>query len=166
MEPNLIITYDPSHPGKAEKEVGALLHAHKFEITDSSNPGLFLVHLSHAKEAVKSLRRLPEDSFEVTFKWIPIETWTRSDDLDIDKILVDYNERIGEEESWKLALGFRMYKKHGKSELTRLLTRNINRKNVDLKNPDKIVVVEIIGGQAGLSLLDKSEYLDTQKMQS
>ena len=43
------------------------------------------------------------------------------------------------------------------------LTENIEKPNVDLKNPEKIVKVEIIGEHAGISLLYPDEILDVQK---
>ena len=44
------------------------------------------------------------------------------------------------------------------------LTENINHPKVDLKNPQKIVKVEIVGDHAGIALLDKSELLDIPKI--
>lgn len=165
MEPNLLVTYDPAHPGKAEREVRALLDDFGGgEFLESKTPGVFLLGVGDSKDVVGKLRKLPADSFETTFKWVPIETWVKADVEDISRVLKDYNGRMDDGESWKLALFKRQYNEHSTVRLIELLTEHIHKEKVDLKNPDKLVVVEIVGSRAGLSLLDKSEYLDTQKL--
>ncbi|MBI4170483.1 MAG: THUMP domain-containing protein [Candidatus Aenigmarchaeota archaeon] len=165
MQSNLLVTYNPAHPGKAEREVRALLDDFgAFEFVDSTVQGVFLIHVEGPKNIISKMRKLPADSFENTFKWVPIETWVSSDVKEMSKALKGYNEKIGEDESWKLMLFKRQYDDHSTTELIKLLTEHIERKNVDLKNPEKLVVVEIVGDKAGLSLLDKDEYLDTQKL--
>ena len=44
------------------------------------------------------------------------------------------------------------------------LTEVIDKPKVDLSNPDKIVQVEIVGKQAGISLLAKDELLEVSKL--
>ncbi len=165
MEANLIVTYIPAHPGKAKREVVAILDDFgKFDFLDESQEGIFLIHVDSPKKLVRELRTLPADSYELTFKWIPIETWVMSDMSEISGILNGYNDMIRGDESWKLVLFKRNYSGHDTMKLIELLTENIIHEKVDLKNPDKLVVVEIIGQKAGLSLLEAAEYLDTQKM--
>ncbi len=165
MDSNLLVTYSPAHPGKAEHEVRALLDDFgEFEIVDSATPGVFLIHVKSPHSVVTQLRKLPRDSFEATFKWVPVETWVKTDTGEIGKILKSYNSKIAESESWRLMLFKRQYDDHSTSDLIQLLTDNIDRENVDLKNPEKLVVVEIVGDRTGLSLLNKGEYLDTQKL--
>lgn len=165
MQANLLVTYNPSHPGKAEKEVRALLDDFgEFELLDSKTPGVFLLHVKDVMHAVEKLRHMPADSFENTYKWVPIETWVKTDVDEMGKVLKSYNGKIGQDESWKLMLFKRLYDDHTTTELIKLLTDNIDRENVDLKNPEKLVVVEIVGEKTGLSLLSKNEYLDTQKL--
>lgn len=165
MDANLVVTYSPAHPGKAEREVRALLGEFGgFEIADASTPGVFLVSVENPQSVVSRLRKLPRDSFETTFKWVPIEKWVRADVGEIGNVLKSYSSRIVEGESWRLVLFKRQYDGHSTPELIQLLTDNIDRENVDLRNADRLVVVEIIGGKAGLSLLKKDEYLDTQKL--
>ncbi len=165
MQANILVTYNPAHPGKAEREVRALLDEFgAFELVDSTTPGVFLIHVEDPKNIISKMKRLPPDSFENTFKWVPIETWVRSDVKEMAEVLKGYNEKIDEDESWKLMLFKRQYDDHSTTELIKLLTEHIHRENVDLKNPEKLVVVEIVGDKTGLSLLGKDEYLDTQKL--
>src|SRR3989338_8506265 len=165
MQPNLLVTYNPTHPGKAEKEVRAILDDFgEFEFIDSTTPGVFLIHAKDVKNTIVKLNHVPQDSFENTYKWVPIETWVKTDVREMSAVLKSYNKHIGDSESWKLMLFKRLYDDHTTTELIQLLTDNIDRENVDLKNPQKHVVVEIVGHKSGLSLLNKNEYLDTQKM--
>ena len=165
MQPNLLVTYNPAHPGKAEREVRAILDDFgKFEIIDATTPGVFLLHAQDVKKTVIKLKKMPADTYEYTYKWVPIDKWVKSGIEEISNVLQEYNEEIGEHESWRLMLFKRMYHEHDTINLIRILTENISRENVNLENPDKIVVVEIIGEKAGLSLLEKGEYLDTQKL--
>jgi tRNA acetyltransferase TAN1 len=167
MDANLLVTYSPSHPGKAEKEVGALLEDFgDFEIIDSKMPGLFLVRANDPKIAVGKMRRYSRNRFETTFKWIPIDEWIRTDTAAMEKIIREYDNKINDNESWKLVVVKRHYSEKSTQELVEALARNINREKVDLKDPDRIIVVEIIGERTGLSLLYREEYLDTQKIRN
>ncbi|HLD49373.1 MAG TPA: THUMP domain-containing protein [archaeon] len=169
MQANLLVTYDPSRIGKAKAEVQELLKEvdEEAEFLDSKTDGLFLLKVENAKHAVKKLRSICRDEkekFECTFKWVPIEKWTSSQINDMAKALKDIEERIGDDEKWKMDLTKRHYDSMSTTELIMKLTENIEKPNVDLKNPDKIVKVEIIGENAGISLLDADEFLDVQKM--
>jgi tRNA(Ser,Leu) C12 N-acetylase TAN1 len=44
------------------------------------------------------------------------------------------------------------------------LTEPIQKGKVDLKNPQKIIAVEVLGSMAGVSLLEKEELIDANKM--
>lgn len=165
MEANLLVTYDPAHPGKAEKEMLALLDSEEKEMLESPISGVFLLKTGKdAKEVVKELRDRGKESFESTFRWVPIDEWM---DTDLEKMIgavKKYNDKIGEDESWKMDLHKRGYDAHSTLDLIKALTDVIDRKKVDLKNPQKIIAVEIMGEKAGLSLLEADEYLDMHRM--
>ena len=72
-------------------------------------------------------------------------------------------ERIGEDERWKLSLNKRLYEDAGTKELVRMLADQINAGPVDLQDPQKVLVVEIVGEYAGFSLLSPEEYLDVNE---
>jgi tRNA(Ser,Leu) C12 N-acetylase TAN1 len=165
MEANLLVTYDPVHPGKAQREAAALLDDFgNFDFVDTKNDGIFLMHVDSPKKIVKELSLLPKDSFEMTFKWVPIEKWVQSNVDEITKVMLQFNSQIDKGKSWKLALFKRKYKGHDTLKLIEILTESIDNEKVSLTDPDMIIVIEIIGELAGCSLLKKSEYLDTQKL--
>ena len=165
MDPTLLVTYAPAHPGKAEHEVRALLDEFEsgFEITDATTPGLFLVAIENPKSVVTQLKQLPADSFEMTYKWIPIEEWTPAELPDIAAAVASCSARLLPEDSWRLLLFKRGYQKHDAPTLIKKLTEPITHEKVDLHHPKKLIVVEIIGARAGISLLSSEEYLDVNK---
>ncbi|MFH0832963.1 MAG: THUMP domain-containing protein [Candidatus Aenigmatarchaeota archaeon] len=168
MDANLLITCDPSHSGKAKDEVTALLKdaGEKATFIDSDVEGLLLLKVKDAKKAVKELIGVFNDDssrFELTFKWTPIDKWCSSDLASLSNEMKKFDAKIGADESWKMDLNKRQYQ-GSTTDLIMKLTENITKPKVDLKNPQKIVKVEIIGENAGIALLDASELLDVPKM--
>ncbi len=168
-EANLIVTYDPAHAGKAEEEVKSLLQTQGEtpEFMKSEVDGLFLLRTKKdTKELVKSLNsKKNAKSFSYTYHWIPVEKWVASGIEGMKKAMKEIDGKMDPKESWKLDIG----KRHFKGDTTDLiskLTENINKPKVDLKNPQKIVKVEIIGKKAGISLLDASELLNVPKLKA
>lgn len=166
MEANLIVTYEPTHAGKAGEEVRELLSEHGgCEFLDSDYEGVFLIHAKQdPKKVVAKLKEKCQEeshSFRYTFRWIPVEKWTNTSEMEdaVKKI----EERIKPEESWKMDLGKRGYS-GDTMQLVRRLTEHIRRPKVDLKNPQKIVKVEIVGERTAVALLDRDEYLNVAKM--
>ena len=154
-----------------EEEVESLLECinEKAELLKSNIAGLFLLHTKkNPKEITKELGDIvgkDADKYKFTFHWIPVDRWCKSDIDEMCKVMKDIDSKMKDDESWKLDLGKRQYE--GKStDLIIKLTENINHPKVDLKNPQKIVKVEIIGDQAAISLLDKNELLDIPKLKT
>ena len=72
-------------------------------------------------------------------------------------------EGIGEHESWMMHVHKRHHPKHSE-ELMLTLTDGIQKGRVDLKHPQKIIAVEVLGGRAAISLLDRSEIIDVNRL--
>ena len=165
MEANLLVTYDPAHPGKSKEEVKHLLEKAEEDgdFLDSDIEGVFLLKISgNPKSLVKKLHAFAGET-ESTFKWVPVEKWVRSEVNDMAKAISAINDRIDDNSTWKMDLAKRHYDKQSTTELIMKLTENIHKPKVELKNPEKIVKVEIIGDKAGISLLDRDELLDARK---
>lgn len=166
---NLLVTYDPSHPGKARDEAKILLEeaGESPEFTESEVEGIFLIHVGNPKKAVSKLRdmcRSDPERFGYTFKWVPVDRWCSSGMSEMAAAVGDLEKKIGDDERWKMELTKRRYDEHSTTELITGLTESVNKPNVDLKSPDKIVKVDIIGEKAAVSLLSADEYLDVQKL--
>ncbi len=168
-EANLIITYDPSHAGSAKEEVERVLKEIKKKATHlkSEVDGVFKVNVPSSKKVVKDLKKLCEkDSslFSHTFHWVPIEKWVKTSVKEMQKEVKKFDKDIKKTEKWMMDLHKRHYDKEGTTELILKLTESIDKPKVDLKKPEKIIKVEIIGNKAGLALLGADELLKVPKI--
>jgi tRNA acetyltransferase TAN1 len=169
MEANLLVTFDPSHKGKAMEEVKGIMEdaGVKAKFLESVVDGIFLIKVDNPKDAVRNITGICQEDpskFSFTNKWIPVEKWVSSNIETMKAVMKEIDAKMDAEESWKLDLGKRQYDALGTSDLIMELTDNINKPKVDLKNPQKIVKVEIIGNMAGVSLLNPSEFLDVNRI--
>jgi len=166
MDANLLISFDPNHAGKAAEEVKAFL-GEKVQFLDSDVGGIFLMKVDgDSKHVVKRVKKECESNptkFEYTFHWVPIETWCKADIDSIAKEMKKIDAKMDPSKTWKLDLGKRNFKADT-VELIMKLTEYINKPKVNLKNPQTIVKVEIIGNTAGVSLLDADELLDVPRI--
>ncbi len=162
---NMLVTFNPNHAGTAEKELGEVLRkvGEKPRIAASQIEGLFKVAVSDARKAVsrlKSLCQADPDRFIATHHYTPIDSWCGSEVNEMKKRIKALVPGIGKSDRWKMVLNKRHWDKAGHTELIMSLTSVVDRENVDLSNPQKIVQVEIIGKEAGISLLQAGEALD------
>jgi tRNA acetyltransferase TAN1 len=97
-----------------------------------------------------------------TLKWVPIDYWTTSDLESISKGMVMLRGKIAKGEKWMMVVEKRRYAAHHKIEIIKYLAEFIDEK-VDLKNPDKIVRIDIIGKNAGISVIKPDEIFSVAK---
>jgi len=76
---------------------------------------------------------------------------------------MNIKEKIHEGEKWRMTLEKRRYTRYHKIEIIKDLAELIQEK-VDLKNPDKIVRIDIIGKYAAISVLSPNEIFSTTKL--
>ncbi|HLD97618.1 MAG TPA: THUMP domain-containing protein [Candidatus Nanoarchaeia archaeon] len=165
---NMIVTFDPNHRGTAELELREVLKqaGEKPQIGQTEIEGLFKVAVSNARQAVakiKSLCKSNPNLFSVTHHFTPIDNWCQSDVQAMQKLIRQVSEDIETNEKWKMGLNKRHWDKLEGVQLIIKLTDVVDRKNVDLDNPDKIVQVEIIGKEAGIALLAPKDVLDVAR---
>jgi tRNA(Ser,Leu) C12 N-acetylase TAN1 len=159
---NLLVTFDPTHEISARREVTTLIEKEKPKFLKSGVDGTFLLRVKDSKKVVSALKKKAGKSalFRYTYKWTPIEKWCSSSVAVMAKNVAAYDKKIGSGERWKMELNKRMHE-GSEMELIMKLTERINKKKVDLKNPQKIIHVEILKKKAGLSLLTPDEQLNT-----
>jgi len=162
---NLLVTFDPNHVGTAQNELNEVLKkiGEKPKIAASEVEGLFKVAVSNARKVVGRLNdlcRADPNLFVATHHYIPIDFWCKSEVAVMQKNIKPFASDIGEAERWKMNVSKRHWGKLGGTELIIKLTEVIDRENVDLDSPQKIVQVEIIGKEAGISLLQPEDLLD------
>ncbi|MEN8175478.1 MAG: THUMP domain-containing protein [Pseudomonadota bacterium] len=102
-------------------------------------------------------QRQPMESFEYAIKWVPADRWC-STDLESVKRLIDeeVTPLIGEHQTWAMEVHKRRWQKYHTSEIVEYLAADIDRR-VDLRNPDLIVWVDILGRETAVSLLSPDE---------
>ncbi len=165
---NMIVTFDPNHRGTAELELREVLKqvGEKPRIGQTEVEGLFKVAVANARAAVTKIRNLCRSNpnlFSVTHHYTPIDQWCQSDVAAMQKAIRTASQGIGQSEKWKMGLNKRHWDKLEGVQLIIKLTDVVERKNVDLDNPGKIVQVEIIGKEAGVALLTPQDIVDVAK---
>ena len=165
---NMIVTFDPNHRGTAELELREVLKqaGEKPQIGQTEIEGLFKVAVSDARKAVAKIKSLCGSNpnlFSVTHHYTPIDRWCSSDISTMQKAIKQASAGIGQNEKWKMGLNKRHWDQLEGVKLIMKLTDVIDRKEVDLDNPAKIVQVEIIGKEAGIALLTPKDTIDVAK---
>lgn len=166
---NLVVTFDPNHLESAKKEILHLLEEvkQKAQIL-TADEGLAHIAVKDARKAVDDLKQVAEkslDKFNHTMKWVPIDLWCKNSVKEMQDNIKKMVKGIKPEEKWKMELKTRKLKdKPDEIKLIMSLTEVVDRKNVDLDNPEKVIKVEIVGNKAGLALLDKKHLLNVAKL--
>ena len=163
MESNLLITFDPVHEESAKAEIEAIVKetGKKAEIVKTED-GLAELNAENPKEFVKALKTVDKSKFNYTFYWWPVDEWCKSSVEEIQNCVKKIQENIKADEKWKMDLAKRKETQEYPNDLIIKLTDVIDKPKVDLKNPDKIIKVEIIGDKAAVSLLIPEEIFNTK----
>lgn len=163
LEPNLLITFDPVHEESAKLEIDAAVKetGKKAEIVKTED-GLAELNTENARELIKALKTVDKGKFNYTFYWWPVDEWCKSKIEDMQKCIKKIQEGIKADEKWKMDLAKRKEKQEYPKDLIIKLTDAVDKPKVDLKNPDKIIKVEIIGDKAAISLLAPEEIFNTK----
>ena len=164
MDVKLLITYDPAHTESSMERIEHLLKEIKTKpkFLKSKYHGIFLLDVSRPKELVKKLRAISKkdrDLFGKTYRYIPIDKWVKSTIPDMQKAIKSLVPKIKKDEKWMMDIEKRYYDKLDFKELIVKLTDVVDREKIDLKKPKKIIKVEIVGKDAGISLLEPDEML-------
>ncbi|HII30262.1 hypothetical protein AUJ69_03015 [Candidatus Woesearchaeota archaeon CG1_02_47_18] len=165
----MVVSCSPTHRDMAVSEVEGVAKEAGFSVgaIASGIEGLLFFAVDSPKEAIKKLNRLCREKpglFELTFHYRPVDVWCTSSIEEMQAKIRELVPKIGEEESWRMMLSKRQYDKYGERELIMKLTEVVDRKKVDLKNAEKVIVVGIIGEHAGIALAARDEILDVQQV--
>ena len=127
--------------------------------------GLIAVKTSiDAIEAVRRFRTLLQQSpyeFRFILRTIPIEKVVHTDMDLIQQAVTELSSKIGENETFRVTVEKRFTTTHSR-EIIEKVAMNVKRK-VNLTNPDKIILIEVLGGFTGVSVLKPQDILSTQK---
>ena len=165
---NLLVSFDPVHEESAKAEIlGLLKEVKQTGKIISSSEGLAEISVKDGKKAVTALFGIAKkniEKFKYTYNWWPVDKWCKAELSDMQKVIKKLQEDIKPTESWKMDLLKRKtVKEYGKDVIIKL-TEVVDKKKVDLNNPQKIIKVEIDGDRVGISLLTSDELLSVPKL--
>ncbi len=115
-------------------------------------------------EAVKRLREILLErpyEFRYLLRVIPIEKIVRTDLREIEGVTKELGARISENEAFRVTVEKRFTTLHT-NEIIEIAASSIKRK-ADLKKPDKILLIQVIGKLTGISLIKPNDILSVLK---
>jgi len=168
MKSNLLVTFDPNHFEVGKREIENFLKevGEKGKIL-KADKGLAELKVKDPRKVITKLKKIPIKRFTYTQHWIPVDFWLENKITTLKKKISKLGKEIGKQEKWKMDLNIRrLKKKPNERKLVLSLTELVKKENVDLKNPKKIIKVEIIGKKVALSLLKPNEILNISKLKN
>ena len=112
-------------------------------------------------EKLREILRERPYEFRYTLRIIPIERVVRTDLDEIQRAATELSMKINENETFRITLEKRFTQTHTK-DIIEAAAANIKRE-VDLSNPGKVLLIEVIGGLTGLSVIVPDEILTVMK---
>ncbi len=112
------------------------------------------------EEFRKVLKERPYE-FRYTFRVIPIEKVVRTDLGEIERAATRLASRIKENESFRVTVEKR-FTDTSTQDIIEAAAANIERK-VSLSSPDKIILIEVVGGLTGISIIRSEQILAVMK---
>ena len=165
---NLIVTTSRGYENDGCSEVWFLLGEIGDEesiVETSGISGLVLAKtLMDPFDAIKGLREMLNEQpweFRYSLRFIPVEAVVPTGLAEIKKASLRISSRILENETFRVTVE----KRHtglSRKKIIEAVAEDIDRK-VDLHNPDKIVLIEILGGLTGVSVIKQGGILSVAK---
>jgi len=115
-------------------------------------------------EVIEKFRAILKErpyEFRYTFRVIPVEKVVRTDLGEIARAVTELGSKIGENETFRVTVEKRFTTTQTRDIIEAAAT-NIERR-VDLNNPDKIILIEVVGGFTGVSVVKPENILSTVK---
>lgn len=115
-------------------------------------------------EVVEKFREMLKErpyEFRYTFRVIPIEKVVRTDLGEIERTTTELASKIKENESFRVTVEKR-FTDTSTMDMIEAAAVNIERK-VALRNPDKVILVEVVGRLTGISIIKPEQILAVMK---
>jgi tRNA acetyltransferase TAN1 len=165
---NLIITCARHLEPEAQEEITRVLgelgdSEPKITITSMSGILTAKTNLDPVK-VVKKIHELIIDepwSIRYCLRIIPIQRISETKIEEIEEVISELVESIPKGDSYRISIEKRNSDISSQELITRIAEKIKNK--VSLENPDKIVLIEILGGKTGISILEKSDILSLEK---
>jgi tRNA acetyltransferase TAN1 len=167
---NLLVSCPWGWYGKAKAEIARILAENgdrQPRVQMTLARGIIGVKTSLTPRSVVQLLRTlfqkDPSAMQCTLKWVPIDLWTNSDIESIKGGVTALRNGIGSNETWRMTVETRRYTALHKIDIIKEVAELIDQR-VDLESPDKIVRIEILGNQAGISVLRPNEIFSVMKV--
>jgi tRNA acetyltransferase TAN1 len=108
----------------------------------------------------KLLRERPYE-FRYTLRIIPVEKVVRTDLGEIQRAAMELSSKIGDGETFRITVEKR-FTETPTQDIIEAAAANIERE-VNLNNPDKILLIEVVGRLTGVSVIKPGEILAVMK---
>jgi len=111
-------------------------------------------------EVIEKLRKILMErpyEFRYTLRVIPIEKIVRTDLGEMERAVTELTSKIEENESFRVTVEKR-FTDMTTQEIVEVVAASIERR-VDLSNPDKIILVEVVGRLTGISIISPEQIL-------
>jgi len=165
---NLLATTSRGNEGDACSELWYLLG----EIGDSAPTvdktgvaGLIAAKTAfNSFDVIEKFRKILHEhpyEFRYMLRIIPVENVVRTDLGEIQRAATELGSKIGKNETFRVTVEKR-FTETPTRDIIEAAAANIERE-VDLNKPDKILLIEIIGGLTGLSVIKPDEILAVMK---
>jgi len=99
--------------------------------------------------------------FRYTLRVIPVEKVVRTDLGEIQRLATELGSKIAENETFRVTVEKR-FSAVSTQDIIEVAAANIERK-VDLNKPDKILLIEVVGGLTGLAVIKQDDILSVMK---
>lgn len=165
---NLLVTTWRGNENNARSELKRLLETigePSFNVDKTLISGLIVARTTlDPFEAINRFRRILCErpyEFRHSLRLIPIETVVRTDLDQVKEAVKQLGSRIGENETFRVTVEKRFTIIHTRDIIQ--AAAGCVRRKVSLQNPDQIVLIEVVGGFTGISLVKPNDVISVLK---
>jgi tRNA acetyltransferase TAN1 len=165
---NLLVTTWRGNENNARSELKRLLEAigeSSLNVDKTGVSGLIVAKTSSDPFEVinrfRSILRERPYEFRHALRLIPIEIVVRTDLDQVKEAVTQLSSRIGENETFRVTVEKRFTAVHTR-DIIQAAAASVKRK-VNLQNPDHIVLIEVVGGFTGISLIKPKDTISVLK---
>jgi tRNA(Ser,Leu) C12 N-acetylase TAN1 len=155
----LLVSHPRGRYGKARREILRTLRRlgdGRPVVERTAVHGIALVHTGlDGREVAHRCRELFLEgfAFEHAVKWVPVDYWCEPDLEAMRNLLAEkVCDQIAQNETWGMKVEKRRWQRYSTRDIVVHLAGAIDRR-VDLDHPDKLVRVDVVGGQVAVSVL-------------
>ena len=115
-------------------------------------------------EAIKKIREmLLEEPWSIRYchRLIPIQVITETRIKDVEEGVEHISEKILEKDTYKISVKKRDADISSQEWISRIAEKIPNK--VSLDNPDKVILVEVLGKETGIAIIQKDDILSVEK---